>query len=172
MMDTPVSLCELCARNGKTCCQGRDIYVTPGDVRRISLQVDAHDFYEFRRSLDPAYEDQSDDPLWFHFVFRTDKTRRVLKRDVAGNCVFLTARGCSLALPTRPLVCRLHPHNYTARGVDPGPSEECPVHLLAAGQRIEEAIAGFDPGAASHWHRLLYDEILGEDPSNENRTHL
>ena len=90
-MDTPVSLCERCAGTGKTCCQGRDIYVTPGDVCRISIHVGRHDFYEFRRSQDPAYEDQSDDPLWLRFVFRPDKTRRVLKRDGTGNCVFLKA---------------------------------------------------------------------------------
>jgi hypothetical protein len=46
-MDTPVSLCEFCARNGRTRCQARDINVTPSDIGCISLQVGTHDFDEF-----------------------------------------------------------------------------------------------------------------------------
>ncbi|UCF90545.1 MAG: YkgJ family cysteine cluster protein [Desulfobacterales bacterium] len=167
-MENQPCFCAQCAQRGRTCCQDRDIYVTPGDVRRIHAQTRRNDFYEFRKSSDSAYEDQGDDPRWAAHVFRPDGSRRVLKLDAAGNCIFLMSHGCSLSLNIRPLVCRLHPYNYTARGLDPEPAMDCPVDLLTLGQRLDEVIAGFGQAEAPLWHRMLYTEILGECRPNED----
>ena len=165
-------LCQSCARNGKTCCQKTDIYVTLGDVRRIFGRTGLNDFYEYRTSSHASYDDQSDDPIWA-MVFRPDGSRRVLKRDPQGNCNFLTPSGCSLALDVRPLICRLHPHLYDARGIYRETiSEDCPLCLLASGQSPAEAIPGFDGAEAHYWHRLLYTELIWETPYDENRADL
>jgi Fe-S-cluster containining protein len=134
--------------------------VTAGDVQRIAAFINRRGFYEFRMSCDPEYDDQDDDPIWQRCVFRSDHTRRVLKRRTDGNCLFLAPSGCRLPLGFRPLVCRLHPYTYSARGLDPKLSADCPVHLLPPGCHLEDAIAGCDPVQADQWRRLLYAEIL------------
>ncbi len=47
-MSDPEFLCVRCARHMKTCCQTCEIYVSPGDVERISAHTGRRDFYEFR----------------------------------------------------------------------------------------------------------------------------
>jgi Fe-S-cluster containining protein len=166
-------LCQSCACMGKTCCQKTDIYVTLGDVRRIFVRTGLHDIYEYRKSSQNSYDDQTDDPIWAMLVFRPDGTRRVLKRDPQDNCSFLTPTGCSLALDVRPLICRLHPHLYDARGIYRETiSEDCPLYLLASGQSPAEAIPGFGGADAHHWHRMLYSELIWEIPYDENRADL
>lgn len=156
-------LCALCAQQGKTCCVGTDIFVTLGDVRRITAFTSNHDFYEFRSCSTPAYRDQSDDPVWDTLVFRPDGTRRVIKRSSSGACLFLDPQGCRLPLSVRPLVCRLHPHIYNARGLYPELAPGCPIHLLPAGYPLEKAIAGFRNEEAVTWHHLLYQEITEKE---------
>lgn len=155
-----VVLCTLCAQQGKTCCVETDIFVTMGDVRRIFDFTKKHDFYEFRRCSTEAYRDQSDDPQWDRQVFGPDGTRRVVKRESSGRCLFLSTMGCTLPLVVRPLVCRLHPHLYNAQGFYPDLAPECPVHLLPPGKHPEQTIQGFRKGEAVHWHHLLYQEIM------------
>ncbi len=161
-MASVVSLCALCAGLGKTCCQGRDIFVTDGDVNRISALTNQNDFCEFRTPCDPDYADQDDDPVWQRCVFLPDRSRNVLKRREDGDCVFLGDGGCRLPLEFRPLVCRLHPHTYSADGLAPGFAPDCPVHLLPPGRPLGEAVAGCDPVQAENWRRLLYTELIGQ----------
>jgi Fe-S-cluster containining protein len=161
-METLRCLCEGCARQGRTCCQQTDIYITVEDVRRIRERIGLSDFYEFRRATNPAYEDQADDPLWAACVFRPDGSRRVLKRDGTGNCCFLSRTGCVLEMGARPLVCRLHPHRYDAERIYPDIAPECPVHLLRPDQSLEQTIASFGSAKARLWHRMLYNEIRKE----------
>jgi len=153
-------LCALCACQGKTCCVETDIFVTMGDVRRIFNFTKKHDFYEFRRCATNAYRDQSDDPQWDRQVFQPDGTRRVVKRESSGRCLFLNSAGCILPLEVRPLICRLHPHLYNAKGFYPDLAPECPVHLLPPGRPLEQTIQGFRQAEAEHWHHLLYQEIM------------
>ncbi len=155
-------LCVRCARHTKTCCQRCEIYVSPGDVRRIEQHTDRHDFYEFRVPDDPAYLDQDDDPLWRDRVFRPDNSRRVLKRRPDGDCTFLGPQGCVLPLEVRPLVCRLYPFEYTAEGVQDDLSSGCPLELLRPGQGLIEALA-MDVNDARRWQKQLYEEIQLED---------
>jgi Fe-S-cluster containining protein len=93
-------------------------------------------------------------------VFRPDGTRRVVKRESSGRCLFLSTTGCTLPLTVRPLVCRLHPHIYNAQGFYPDLAPECPVHLLPPGRYLDQTIQGFCQDEAEHWHHLLYQEIM------------
>ncbi len=163
------SLCARCARQGKTCCQGREIYLTPGDMRRISAFTGEFRFAEWIRTTDPAYLDQGDDPLWRQHVFRGDGSRRILKRSPNGDCLFLGSLGCRLALEVRPLLCRLHPFTYTADHIDSEPDTDCPRHLLVAGESVFEAIH-MSIELARQWHHQLYEEVITDD--NDNRTDL
>jgi Fe-S-cluster containining protein len=167
------SLCLDCAVQGHTCCQGHDIYVTPGDCERISRHGGYSDFYEYRGCAHAAYADQDDDPLWRYYVFRRDGSRRVLKRLSGGDCLFLGPAGCALMLTVRPLVCRLYPHLYSAVGISGRWDGECPATRKPAGPAVmEEGIAGVAWQAAVQWHRMLYTEILQEAAANENRSDL
>src|SRR5262245_4919113 len=66
------SLCARCARQEETCCQSCEVYVTPGDVRRIAAHTGHEDFYGFQPSGDPIYTHHPDDPIWMPRVFRAD----------------------------------------------------------------------------------------------------
>ena len=170
-MGTKTCLCAVCSIQQKTCCQERDIYLTPGDVKRIKEYIKNEGFYEFRIPADPSYLDMDDDPLWKKCVFRPDKSRRVLKQSRFKNCIFLSANGCILTIEERPLICRLHPYDYNAGGLCNTLIPECPIHLIEPGTTLEEAI-GLNPDQASTWHQMLYSEILLEKVDNENRTDI
>jgi len=172
-MTNEINLCALCAAQGPTCCQGkdRDIYITLGDLKRISEHAGNKDFYEFRRPVNPAYSDEDDDPMWIMYVFRRDGTRRVLKRNGNdGDCIFLTAGGCRLPLQVRPLICRLYPYAFTASGLSSEWVEGCPIHLLTPGQSLNLRL-GIAAEDAVSWHRTLYNEILFEK-NDEHWTDL
>jgi Fe-S-cluster containining protein len=151
-------LCVRCARHRKTCCQTCEIYVSPGDLQRVAAHTGRSDFSEFRAPANPLYADQDDDPPWRDQVFRPDGTRRVLRRQANGDCVFLGPHGCQLPLEVRPLVCRLYPYDYNADGILPELSPGCPLELLAPGQGL---IAALDMhlADAQRWHQQLYAEI-------------
>ncbi len=157
-MDAKEPLCAQCARLGKTCCQFTDIYVTLGDVRRITQASRAIGFYEYRGAENPRYLDQSDDPAWRNHVFRPDGTRRVVKRRPNGDCLFLGDRGCRLPPDARPLICRLHPLDYTSEGIHTALSPGCPEHLLAPPETVLSNL-NMSLAAALSWHRMLYEEI-------------
>lgn len=154
-------LCEECALKGKTCCQSRDIYITPGDVERILEFTGNKDFFEFRTISDPSYLDNNDDPLWMAYVFKPDTTRRLLKWDFFGKCIFLGNTGCTLPLNIRPLVCRLYPYNYTSERFYPEFETGCPTNLLAVGQTLLQSLE-MNQNDAMIWHKMLYSEILRE----------
>ena len=171
-MSSSASLCALCATRGKTCCQGgdRDIFITKGDLDRIKAFCAREDFYEFRRPTDPAYADNDDDPVWSAFVFKSDGTRRVLKKTTTG-CSFLKVDGCSLPLDIRPLVCRLYPYDYNSNGLYEKFAEGCPTGLLIAGQTLDKCL-GMNPSDAQAWHQTLYAEIMLEKEADEHRVNL
>lgn len=158
------SLCVRCARYQQTCCQGREIFITLGDVQRITALVGQTPFFEFAATTDPDYLDQDDDPTWRENVFRPDGTRRILSRQSNGDCVFLGPEGCRLSLTDRPLVCRLYPLDYNEQGLDPVPSSYCPTHLLVPGED-QLASTGVCLDEAVAWHRQLYKEIRWEKAS-------
>lgn len=155
------SLCAQCAIRQQTCCQAHDIYVTLSDIRRIRRFTGTGEFWEYRVPWNPEYLDVGDDPLWQSRVIRRDNSRRVLKQQVGGDCVFLTSTGCRIPMEVRPLVCRLHPCQYDERGIQPGLSPECPWYLLASDHSPHEAVS-MSPADADRWHRLLYQEIREE----------
>jgi len=153
------TLCKRCAGAAKTCCCHTDIYLTMGDVHRISDEIKSGHFFEYRAPADPSYMDQEDDPVWASSVFRSDGSRRVIKQDDRGYCIFLNYRGCRLSLDVRPLICRLHPHMYNYKEIYPFISSDCPVALLEPQEKLENMIEGFDQLRAKLWHRMLYEEI-------------
>ena len=157
------TLCKRCAKVTKTCCRLTDVYLTVGDIHRISSEIQSQNFFEFRASADPSYLDQEDDPVWVSLVFRPDGSRRVVKHDHEGNCIFLGSSGCQLSLEVRPLICRLHPHIYNFKEIYPFISPDCPVALLEPQERLEEMIQGFDQTRVRLWHQMLYDEIGKEN---------
>ena len=168
MTATAPSLCARCAREGRTCCQGREIYITAGDRRRIRAYTGGNDFVEWSAATDPAYQDQDDDPVWRQHVLGNGR-RPILKRTPDGDCFFLGAGGCRLPNDVRPLLCRLHPLTYTADRIGADAEEECPRHLLADGESVLEAV-NITMDLARRWHRQLYEEIMTDDP--DDRTDL
>lgn len=154
-------LCARCARIQETCCQVCEIYVSPGDARRIASHVGRRDFFEDRPPIDARYADQDDDPLWRDQVFRPDGSRRVLKRASSGDCGFLGSAGCVLPLEVRPIVCRLYPFEYDATGLKDELSEGCPMHLIRPDMSLLGEL-GMNPDDGRRWHAMLYDEITLE----------
>lgn len=158
-MDQHDCLCARCAKVKVTCCEeGREIYVTPGDVRRIQAYTGLDGFHTFRAPGDPVYLDQSDDPAWESFVFQADGTRRILRQVDAGRCMFLGQAGCMMPVEVRPLVCRMYPYDYTEQGIKDQPAEGCPVHLLRPGEDLFVSMS-MNLEDARRWHRQLYEEI-------------
>lgn len=154
-------LCVRCSRHMRTCCQFSEVYVSPGDLKRIEAHTGRADFTEFRAPVNPSYADQDDDPPWAEHVFRADGARRVLKRLPEGDCTFLGPHGCVMPLEVRPLVCRLYPFDYDANGIRNELSHGCPVELLKPGQGLLEAL-DMQETDAERWRAQLYQEILLE----------
>jgi len=163
MASNELNLCACCARRGKTCCQDREIYLSPGDVARIIAHAGGEPFYEWALPRDPAYLAQDDDPVWQRHVFRRDGRRRTLRRKASGDCWFLGDAGCRLSMEIRPLVCRLHPFAYTADGIAAETEKGCPENLLPPGANLISALA-MSGDAAARWHHMLYDEVIQDEP--------
>ena len=151
--------CAKCAQAGKTCCQQTEIYVTVADVKRIAASAARIDFFEFRPPADPEYFAAEDDPPWQQHVFRLDGTRRVLKQQPSGDCIFLTPVGCLLSQEVRPLICRLYPLTYTAAGVQPETDGRCPIRRFCHGKSPIEAL-GISMQTVFRWHAELYTEMM------------
>jgi uncharacterized protein len=156
-------LCARCARHMKTCCQTAEIYVTRGDVRRIEEHSGQTDFHEFRPPENPIYvhDDDHDDPLWRDNVFQPDGTRRVLKKQDNGDCVFLGEAGCVLPLEVRPLICRIYPYDYDASGIFTDLARGCPLEILRPGLTLIEELQ-MSRTDADRWHAQLYQELQVE----------
>ncbi|MBN1696881.1 MAG: YkgJ family cysteine cluster protein [Spirochaetales bacterium] len=154
-------LCILCAGiKSSCCCVGRDIFITLGDVERISESTGYEDFYEYRVPSDRSYIEQTDDPQWNYYTLKSGGRRRVLKRGRQLHCIFLSGKGCLLSLETRPLVCRLHPYVYNEERLT-GLADECPVELLNGPETIHESI-GLNESMAEAWRKTLYRELVEE----------
>jgi Fe-S-cluster containining protein len=151
-----------CARSQTTCCQKREIYVTPGDAQRIAAHTGRTDFCEFRVAEDPNYLDQDDDPTWRDCVFRSDGSRRVMNQRESGDCTFLGPLGCTLPLEVRPLLCRLYPFDFDETGIKDELVPGCPVHLVGSGLTVLDELQ-MDRGAAQKWQQQLYQEIRLEE---------
>ena len=158
-------LCARCAKHFLTCCQGTDIFVTLGDVRRITEASSAANFTEFRPPSDPAYVQTEEDPFWHKHVFGSDGKRRVVKHQANGDCYFLGSTGCTLAATVRPLICRLYPFDYTADGLKEQPAGGCPVQLLQPQQQLLQVL-GMDRVQAEQYRAQLYVEIAEQDETN------
>ncbi|MCA9263403.1 MAG: YkgJ family cysteine cluster protein [Planctomycetales bacterium] len=157
-MTEDLFLCARCSRHRKTCCQTSEVYTTPEDVQRIAHYTNHQDFTEYRAPDNAEYADQDDDSAWQQYVFRSDGTRRVLRREADGDCTFLGEQGCRLPLEVRPLVCRLYPFQYTEAGIDHDLADGCPLELLRPGLGLLDELE-MTRGDADRWHRQLYQEI-------------
>ena len=152
-----MQLCVQCACRGTACCQARDIFVTTADILRIYDISGAVDFYEYRRPLSADYLDQNDDPDWNMYTVQLDGSRRVLKQGPMWKCIFLAENGCRLPLAIRPLVCRLHPVEYTEQRIT-GLASECPSELLPDGVGLLENLC-MNLAEAEKWRLQLYAEL-------------
>lgn len=167
------SCCARCAQAGNTCCQKTEIYVTINDIKRIAACTSRIDFFEYRAPADPAYLSADNDPLWQRHVFRLDGTRRVLRQQPSGDCIFLTGSGCVLSLEVRPLICRLYPLTYRDAGIEIEPDERCPVQMLCHGKTVIE-VFGISMEQAHRWYTDLYLEMMHPEggTTDENWTDL
>lgn len=156
-------LCVRCARHMETCCKTSEVYITPGDLERISRHSGDKDFHEFKAPTDPVYLDKGDDPAWLHFVFRDGGTRRVLKRRKDGACTFPGAAGCDLPLDIRPLICRIYPFDFNEEGLYEELARGCPTELLREGRGLLEEL-NMEIDSPRLWHKQLYEEIRLERP--------
>ena len=48
-----MNLCARCAQYDTTCCQKTEIFLTDGDIQRISEHVERSDFWEYIRPSHP-----------------------------------------------------------------------------------------------------------------------
>lgn len=163
-----MSLCVLCAQKGISCCINRDILITTNDTIRIADYTGDDKFFEYRMPTSAAYLDQDDDPNWNTMTVRLDGSRQVLKRGAdASACYFLTKHGCRLTSTVRPLVCRLHPVEYSESEVL-GFSAECPVEFLSHPETLLDSLQ-MNLEEAELWRRQLYEE-LRQDFLNQKKV--
>jgi Fe-S-cluster containining protein len=155
-------LCATCAGQGKSCCICRDILVSDGDLARISAFTGTTDFFEMRRPQTAAYLDQEDDPNWNLYTVQSDGSRRVVRHASPGLCWFLGEAGCRLPEQTRPLVCRLHPVEFTEERIT-GLSPECPAEHLPPGETVLVNLA-MNLDLAENWRQQLYAELRAAQP--------
>lgn len=151
-----MSFCGHCALKGRTCCQGRAVFLTTGDMARIgAFAPDAVPFWERRRVVREA-----SDELWSR-IFDAEGAVRVLRLTAAGDCAFLGEKGCRLPMDVRPLVCRLYPYEYSESSLTgihahlcPWPERENAPLLLALLEMNRDLAEG--------WRKSLYEEIRDE----------
>ncbi|HEY1064825.1 MAG TPA: hypothetical protein VGE52_01890 [Pirellulales bacterium] len=156
-------ICVKCSQTRKTCCQVAEIYVSPGDRKRIADYTGRDDFWSFQYPGNPKYlEGADEDPLWFACVPREDGTRAALHRRPDGDCTFLGPQGCVLPMETRPIVCRMYPYDYDINGIRPLLDVcYCPTHFLPPGRDMATEL-GMKIEDAVRWFEQLYEEIQTE----------
>lgn len=166
--------CARCACVRLTCCERAEITLTDGDLRRVAAWTGRDDFSERRWPQDPADAvPDPDDPDWHRGTVAPDGTRRVLRRRRGGACTLLGEAGCSLPEDVRPLVCRLYPFVYDARGLAPVESAHyCPSILLATAGRTMSGVLGMDRATAEGWRAQLYEELAQASHSDARGTHV
>lgn len=137
--------------------------MTEGDIARIAAHVGRDDFWSRRRPQDAEYLDEDpDDPAWQALTSDGEGRRAMLERRPQGDCTFLGARGCTLPLDVRPLVCRLYPFSYTERGLTGVEDGYCPREALLP--RDEPGVTmltvlGMEAREGERWRRQLYSEL-------------
>lgn len=144
---------------GKTCCLGRQIVLTTGDLERIFNVLGRHDFFTMEPP-DPWFLEPGYDPEWVPLVTNPGGLLRVLKRNREKNCEMLTATGCLLPSHARPLVCQLHPYMHSEAGIL-GIDTTCPISEEARGFAILEEL-GMTLEKAREWCTMLYAELKKE----------
>ena len=166
-----MNLCVKCAQYERTCCQKTEVFITDGDIQRISEHVGDRAFWHYRQPADTdLVQPQPQDPNWLLYTVRPDGTRPQLHQQPSGDCTFLTPTGCALPTGVRPLICRLYPYDYTETGIS-GIVPGCPTYLLQPGQTLLEGI-GMRLDEAKRWQRQLYDELRIGSIWHENRHYL
>jgi len=152
--------CAICASLGKSCCKGYQIYLTPGDISRISDYLKLSDFYTVEppvlTDIEPDY-----DPLWLPMIMSEDHQVRVLKRGADKQCCLATDSGCLLPLNRRPLICRLFPYDFKETcilGID----ASCPISKDRDWQTVLNRM-DMTKAKANMWRDLLYEEIRDKD---------
>lgn len=163
-----MNLCVECARMGRGCCESTDVLLTDGDIRRVSAATGRSDFWERRVPVDPYHlTPQASDPRWLLYTVRSaDRTRVQLRHQPSGACVFLSQTGCTLDRDTRPLTCRLYPHDYDEQDLA-GAHNSCPTELLAPGQDRFAAI-GMRREDGEPLRQQLYEELRAGSVYREN----
>lgn len=154
-------LCVRCAARQGSCCARREIYLTPGDIRRMSAFLGRSDFHGRRSAGHPDYLPDGTDPDWERYVFGPEKERSLLLPVKDGPCGFLGPRGCVFPMDVRPLVCRLYPWEYNHEGLL-GLSGDCPRDLLRPGESLLAELGMADAAEVGDWHRMLYAEMREE----------
>lgn len=162
-MADELSLCARCAASGRTCCQDTQIFLSRGDVRRVSAETPGEEFWEHAAPADENYEpDFTFDAVWGR-IFGPDGRRRVLRHRNGGDCWFLTATGCRLSLEARPLVCRLYPFDYNETSIKGVYGHICPEPEQSNTPMLL-ALLAMNRCEAENWRRMLYAEIAEEFP--------
>lgn len=155
--------CARCAKLQRTCCQSTEIFVTLGDVRRISAHVPLEPFHEWRRPASADYlARDDDDPLWAEATIGAGGQRRVLVKTETGDCTFLGEAGCRLPEDVRPIVCRIYPFSFTEDGIDGEDPEYCPTSVLAPSGENMSKVLEMSRAAAEAWRQQLYAELKEE----------
>lgn len=152
-MSTP---CAVCAGHGTSCCNGYQIFLTPGDVSRIATFLREIDFFTLEAPISeeiaPDY-----DPSWLTKIMSPDNRVRVLKRNGGKRCRFVSETGCLLPKDRRPLICRLYPYTFVETGllgIDAG----CPISKNRDWPAVLDGM-GMSVTQARRWIRLLYKEM-------------
>ncbi len=156
-----VTPCATCASLGHSCCKGYQIYLTSGDIVRISGFLKHSDFYTYEppilSDIEPDY-----DTCWLPLIMSEGNRVRVLNRTDDKQCCLAFAMGCLLPLETRPLICRLFPYdfiNHHILGID----SSCPISKECNWQSILDGME-MTESKAQHWVDLLYEEIAKDLP--------
>lgn len=147
--------CVECAGAGRTCCEHVLVYLTIGDLARISHFTKSEDFFSFE-AITERYECE-DDPNWLILTCGVDGRRRVVKQAEGQKCMFLAENGCSLPMRVRPLLCRIYPYDFLKTGIV-GIDSDCPISEMHDREHILESL-GMAYGRVEQWRRILYDEI-------------
>jgi len=158
------NICSECAGSrGLSCCEAVQIYVTKGDIERITSFTNSKDFY-FAAPLKGIY--RNCDSTWKDLVLDKNGCRNVIKLTKNGKCVFLKKDGCLLPMTVKPLLCRIHPYEFNEDGIT-GIYKYCPISKMPNSEEILNDM-GMSYNMVKKWHAILYREIREERRSTLN----
>lgn len=160
-----LSYCLDCASKNRSCCVNVHIFITSGDIERISQASDTKDFYS-KEPLTPEYFDGGGDPEWNGLILDENGCRKVLSQKPNGECIFLSDRGCRLKPDVRPLLCRIYPYDFLGSKIS-GICHSCPVSASDDWQAVLNQ-SQMHYGAALEWVKQLYEEIYRDKVQPES----